>query len=383
MNEGGEEIASIETTEPGRLDLVPADPAALRRVLSAVRIRADYAAGNRLKKLEAHGSTVLETIAPPDSPREGLRSWSEHLSADFDLASGELSRLEQTVDFRFEQPDLAEYLPAAERLELVQNAEIRDATASVAASRITLEEGEGSMLAKGAVRARYVQQSEGEQTAASDDLFSASEPVFAAAEEMRSDQDNGLIECRGGARLWQGSNRIEGDRIVIDRAKKTLRAEGETRSSLVENEADSSVAGRINVSASSLLYVGDERTARYRGDVKLKRGPLSVSADELDVRFSPAEAGGESGRSLEEAVARGAVQVVDAAPGSGELRRGFGEFLRYLPEHDLAVLRGSPARVSNERDEETRGAELTYRISDDSLLVLGKQSERAYTFRNR
>lgn len=388
MSEDGEEIASIETTEPGRFKITPADPAALRRVLSAAVIRADYAAGNRLRKLEAHGAVALETIAPPGSKRDGLRSWSEHLSADFDLASGELARLEQTGDFRFEQPgrsgraNKAEYLPATERLNLEGDAEIHNATGSVAADRIGLEEGRGSLQAHGAVRTRYLQQEEAESTSPND-LFAASEAVFATAEEMRSDQDSGLIEYRGGARLWQGSNRIEGDRIFIDRGKGTLRAEGETHSSLVENDADSGAAGRIDVVADSLLYVGEERTARFRGDVKLKRGSLRVSAAELDIRFSPAGEAGESGRSLEEAIARGEVRIVDAVAGSAEQRRGFGEFLRYLPGQDVALLRGSPARVSNERDEETRGGELTYRISDDSLLVSGKPNERAYTFRNR
>jgi len=390
MGEGGEEIASIETTEPGRLNITPADPTALRRVLSAAVIRADYAAGNRLRKLEAHGAAALETIAPPGSERDGLRSWSEHLSADFDLASGELARLEQTGDFRFEQPGRsgravkAEYLPASERLDLEGDAKIHNATGSVAANRIGLKEGQGSLHAHGAVRTRYLQEQVGESTSP-DDLFAASEPVFATAEEMRSDQESGLIEYSGGARLWQGSNRIEGDRIFIDRGKDTLRAEGETHSSLVESEAGPGAAGRIDVVAGSLLYVGEERTARYRGDVKLERGSLKVSAAELDIRFSPAgvPGQGESPRSLEEAIARGEVRIVDAVAGSAEQRRGFGEFLRYLPGQDLALLRGSPARVSNERDEETRGGELTYRISDDSLRVSGKPNERAYTFRNR
>lgn len=368
MRPGGQEIAFLETTARGLLTILPENATASERRLEANALRLDYGAENRMESLNAVGRVELRDL-PKQPGRFPLTSWSETLNAGFNQASGELQRMTQGGGMRFEQGQrkgrAAEslYEPAAGNLILTGNARVDQPNAAITADKITLAEATSQLDAAGRVTARY---SDDAPSTAPDGMFEQGEPVFAAAETMTSDQERGRIVYEGGARLWQKVNRIEANKIVVDRTAKTLDAEGDVRSTLRGDEND---AQPVLVQSKKLLYQEQERQARYRGAVRLSRGPLRVRGEELDANMAE-----EAGASLRSAEARGDVEVLQTESG----HKGFGDKAQYDAASEQVILDGKPARALNPRGEETRGARLIYKIDDEGLRVEGG-AEPAFT----
>lgn len=368
MRPGGQEIAFLETTARGRLTISPADAVGSERRLEGDGLRLDYGAENRMETLHAVGRVELRDI--PQAPgRFPLTSWSETFAASFDPRSGELSRMTQGGGMRFEQDKRkgsaseSVYEPAAGRLVLTGDARVDQPNATIAADKITLAEGTGQLDAAGRVTASY---SDDAPSADADGMFEEGEPVFAAADTMSSDQRRGRIVYEGRARLWQKVNRVEANRIVVDRTAKMLDAEGDVRSTLRGAGEDAQPA---LVRSKKLLYREQDRQAQYRGAVQLSRGQLRVRGEELDANLT-----GEAGASLKSAEARGDVEVLQTESG----HKGFGDKGRYDAASEEVILDGTPAKALNARGEETRGARLIYRIDDEGLRVEGGD-EPAFT----
>lgn len=379
MRPDGEQIELVETHEPAELTLQPAGTGAAERRLTAARVRMEYADGNRMRSLEAHGDVHTARSGRGDEAPP-LETWSGSLEAALDPETGELTALRQWSDFRFVQGSQkgeageARFDADAERLELKGAARVDDATGVLRAFRITLDQVNDRVEAEGEVSSSY-REAAGRQ---GQGLFQSSEPVYATAREMQSDQKTGELVYRGGARLWQGANRIEAEMIRIDRQAKTLAAEGNVLTFLREGDRKDgdSDAGLVRIRAERMAYDEATRLARYSGGVTLERNQMRVRSRELEAVVRSAEGDREAG--LESAEARGEVEITEAGGG----RRGLGDWASFDPESGEVVLEGKPARALTPAGDETRGAQLTYKINDDRLLVLGG-SERAYTFRRR
>ena len=378
MRPGGESAEFVETLEPGRLAITPAGAKAPSRRLEAKTIRVDYSESNQMERLSAQGSVALERApaAPADKP---LRTWSEALAVEFD-ETGEMQSLKQWGGFRFDDGERtgaaaeALFTPAADRMVMSGKSHVEGPGGRISAHQISLEQSSEKLFASGDVAAVY-RDSTAEETSAG--LFAAKEPVYAAGQEMESDQKQGVIIYRGAARLWQGANRVEGRTLRIDRLGGTLHAEEEVVSYLEEKPKTAGAKPMLlEIQARQLDYSEKTRSAVYSGNVRLERGQLSVRAGRLDAQLSPA--GANESATLERAHATGDVEIVD---GSTQ-RRGLGEEAVYTPENENVILRGEPARAVNIAGEETRGAELNYALNDDRLQVSGG-ADRAVTFRRR
>ena len=405
MDEDGRDMQVLRTLAPGTLDLVPTDPSRRKRTLQARRMTAHYAAGNRLRKLNAEGDVQVRSHPPmlqqpPEKPRAILKTWSETLAAEFDPQSGEMRRLQQRSGFRFDQGGRrgrsgeAEFNWQTNEIELRHEARVWESTGSISADRILLDENTGDFRAFGGVSSTH-QESGGDRVNGgirTGGPFSSKEPVYATADRMRSNQTTGLLDYRGNARLWQGHNRIEADHIQIHRHSQTLAANGKAVSFLQPSGGQrdeplrqgSTSAPPVRVSADSIFYEEDGRRAVYRGGVELHRGRLRVRSDDLEAFLEPDESAGDSGQSrLNRAVARGQVQIFELPDTETPGRRAFGVEADYDPATEKVVLRGNPAQLTSESGRQTSGTELTYQVNDDRLLVLGSGASRSYSYRPR
>jgi lipopolysaccharide export system protein LptA len=63
-------------------------------------------------------------------------------------------------------------------------------------------------------------------------MLAGDEPLQAKAARMTSSDDNQQIRYEGNALMWQGSNRLQADRIDIDRKTGKLEAHGNVTSQL-------------------------------------------------------------------------------------------------------------------------------------------------------
>lgn len=410
MDATAENMEFVETLARGRLDLLPIEPGGSRDVLEADRIKMFYAAGNRMEKLQAAGTVSLERQPRAAASKTGRKAAPLHTSSgellgEFDANSGELRVLRQWANFRFEQGDRsgraeeAQFDLAANQIELKNRAAVWDPNSRTSADYLTLDEESGDFAARGGVSSVYQEKSAkaesgagGAQEETAGELFTPTEPVYATAERMLSNQRSGLLEYHGKARLWQGADRIEAEQIRIERHQKKLAAEGNVVSVISEKGEDSAAEqgadqasrasqGRpIEVRADAMLYDEATRQIAYDGRVELRRDALRVKAKELDAWLAPP---GSAGSRLEKAVARGSVEIIETAPRGLPPRQGFGERAQFHPGEDKVILEGEPARVISARQDTTRGSELTYYLGDDRLLVQGSPQERSYSLRRK
>ena len=394
MRENGEEMETMVTHTRGSIELLPREASQSTRRIDADRIQVSYGLSNWMERLRAAGEIVLRSGPAPvrgvrhTDERLVLHTWSKDLEAHFDAESGELTRLKQWGDFRFERGGQrgasheAEFRWTEHQIELTREAKTWDEGGMLSADRISLDEATGDYTAEGNVASML--EGTGARETGHDGVFSPSRRMYGTAEKMTSEKATGLLTYRGGARLWQGDNRLEADEIRIQRNTKTLWASGNVTSFLRENPpADGRATGRkdgapIRVTAQALEYDETRNQVLYTGGVRFQRQRLSIHSDKLLALLRSPEQGESR---LEEAVATGGVVIEERREDATMQRRGWGTFGRYNPAQAFVLLRGEPARVDDGRGGETRGAELTYSVRDDRLLVLGRSGERAQSVR--
>jgi lipopolysaccharide export system protein LptA len=223
---------------------------------------------------------------------------------------------------------------------------------------------------------------------------------------------------------WQGANRVEADKLDIDRENRVLEAHGKVVSQFADkakgdqsdqtkagqSQAGQSKAGQTNqttsdaakpgqskatvfqskatvfqskatvftvVHASDLIYTEETRLAYYRGGVAMVRPDLAVNSTELRAFLKDSS----SDSSLDKAFAEGAVKVVSTAATNGakRTRTGTSEHGEYYVEDQKVVLAEGQPLVIDSLKGRTTGKQLTWFANNDRLLVDGMDSKPAET----
>lgn len=385
MRSGGGDVENLETLAPGKLELASGGNDQEGRVLTAQKIEAAYAPGNKIKQLHASGEVHVRTLPPPSESGTGrfapLQTWSGRLLAAFDPASGDVRWLKQWDGFRFTERDRsgsgqeAMYRPSGQQVEIIGDALVEEPAGRINAARIYLDQAREMMTAEGDVTTSFVESPQPADKSGDPVFFSAAKPVFASGGRLVRTQQTGHISYSDGARMWQGDNRIAADRIDIYRGDHLLEAEGNVVTHLKPAGKSKRAAQPLRVSADSLSYDNRANRAYYRGKAELRRDVLTVTADSIEGILRPD--GGENG--LDWALATGDVSIREAKAEGG--RRGYGNEAQFWPNEDRIVLRGEPARLIGTAGDETRGRALTYSVGGDRLLVRGNTEERALSVR--
>lgn len=386
MRAGGQEIERVETHAPGRIDFLPRVAGRRRRQMEGERISILYGPDNQIQSFRS--VNVATRTEPPQGAkgRAPVQTWSKDLLAEFDPRTGQMKRMEQWRDFRYQEGNRqataarAVFDPEPDVMTLETGARMWDPDGSTSGDVIQLDQKTGRFTVQGHVnssrapdsRAAAGRPDEGPREGAWQGLLGGKEPVQAMAERMVSENRNMLIRYEGHAVLWQGGNRVQAGRIVIDRAQRRLTAAGDVISQLADAQPAEGTAPVFTVvRAANLVYTDADRRALYTGQVALSRPDLAVNCERLEAFL--AEAGEES--RLDRLFADGRVRVVQAVDGS--TRTGTGEHAEYYTAEQRIVLRGGNPVFVDSRRGTTRGAELTYFTGDDRLLVSGAPKQPA------
>ena len=394
MRPGGREIARVETGAPGRLEFLPNRAGQRRRVLDAERMEMEYGPQNQPQSYHAHKAatqTDPEPPAPGDKrpPAPTLYTWSDELAATFDPQTGQMSRLEQWGDFRYEQGDRrakarrATLEEARNLITLEQSARLWDATGSTAANRILLDQKSGDVSAEGDVVSTRLPDKKGQSSS----MLNNDEPVNARAQRMRTTERNQKIHYEGQAVAWQGANRIWADTLDIDRGSaRRLHAHGNVRTQLLDRRKSApagaaaqpgGAAAFVNIQAPDLVYTEADRLAHYTGGAHLTRPGLDVTASEIRAYLNDSS----SESSLDRAYADGRVEILRQAP--DRTLTGTSEHAEYYAgEQKIVMERGEPTLVDSLHGT-TKGAQLTYWTNDDKLLVNGAEKSPVRTMIRR
>ncbi|MEX2262745.1 MAG: LPS export ABC transporter periplasmic protein LptC [Bryobacteraceae bacterium] len=372
MREGGREIEAVQTEAPGQVEFLPNHPSQRRREMDGERIWIAYGPGNRVKSFRSvNVATRTEPPAAEAKTRGPLRTWSDNFLAGFDPVTGEMQRIEQWDNFRYEEGArkaraVRAVLEAKTgRIVLEQSARVWDDTGATAADVIHLDQKTGAFEARGNVASSRIPDKKKPSTG----MLSGDDPLQATAEQMFSESRNRHIRYLGKALMWQGPNRLRGDQIEIDREAGRLTAQGSVSTQLVESKAAS--GSFTNVQAARLVYTEDDKVAHYTGGVTLIRGDTRVKSEELRAYFVE----DDSGSRLEKAMADGRVEIQQTIP--DRTRTGTGEHGEYYVAEEKVILRGGAPELVDSLRGVARGKELIWFAKDDRLLVNGEADGRA------
>jgi lipopolysaccharide export system protein LptA len=389
MRPGGREIATVETDGAGTVDFLPNQEGQPKRSLKGDRIWMTYGSDNRIESFRSINA-FTRTDKPGTPAPPPMLTQSKELLATFDPKTSELLRLVQKTDFRYEEgtrratADQATLEQAKDMITLEGSARATDPTGSAAADRLVMNQKSGDFVADGRVATTRLP----DQKPSSSALLSGAEVMQGRAHHMTSAENNQKLHYEGSAVVWQGANRVEADRIDIDRAKQIFEAHGKVVSQFADKSApdktvtDKTVVDKTKptpapiftvVRAPDLVYTDGTRLAHYQGGAAMVRPGLSVVGQELKAYMNDRSASS----SLDKAYADGAVKIVSTA--DKRTRTGTSEHGEYYTTEQKVILNGGDPLLVDNIKGQTRGKQLTWWSNNDRLLVNGVENRPADT----
>jgi lipopolysaccharide export system protein LptA len=389
MRPGGKDIDTVETDGAGTVDFLPNRPGQPKRFMQGDRIWITYGADNRIQSFRAINAST-RTDKPGTPPPPPMLTQSKELLATFDPKTSELSRLEQKTDFRYEEgvrratADRATLEQAKDVITLEGSARTSDPTGTAAADRLVLNQKSGDFVADGRVSTTHLPD---QKPSSSSSLLSDAELMQGRAQHMTSAEKNQKLHYEGNAVVWQGVNRVEADRIDIDRTRQIFEAHGKVVSQFADKSPDKTAGEKADarkptaapvpvftvVKAPDLVYTDDTRIADYRGGAAMVRPGLIVNGKELKAYLNERDAD----TSLDHAFAEGAVKIVSTE--DKRTRTGTGEHGEYYAAEKKVILNGGDALLVDSLKGQTRGKQLTWWSNNDRLLVNGAENRPADT----
>ena len=385
MRKNGQDMEVVQVHAPGTLDFLPNRPTQRKRHLEGERMTIQYAANNQIESFRSvNVATRTEPEANAKKGSQPMLTWSKDLEARFDPKTGEMQRLEQWNDFRYQEGEQrakanrAVQESAANRITLTQNARVWDPTGSTDANEIVLNQKTSEFVATGNVRSTR----EAEKNAKNG---KSDEVTQATADRMETRESNSKIRYEGNAVMWQGENRLRAPRIDIERKAGQLRAFGGIIHQMVdEKSAQARKTGAIltNVKATEMFYSDKDRVVEYRSNVIMSRPGLEVQSNQLRAyleeddseRFNEQPSGG-----IEKAFAYGAVRIVET--GAQRVRKGNGETGEFYTADSKLVLEGGKPEmvdlVKGVEQRRTTGKQLTWFANNDKIIVDGQEQKPA------
>ena len=387
MRPGGREIDKVLADGPGTVDFLPNRMGQPKRNVKGEHMEFLYGADNRLQHFGAINATT-RTEHPDEPAAPPLLTRSKEIAANFDPKTGDLAMLAQKSDFHYQEGErqatanLATLDPGTNLMTLEGNARAWDPTGSAAADRLAMNQKTGDFTADGHVATTHVPDNNNSSNTA---MLSTSEVMQGRAQHMTSAEHNQKLHYEGNAVVWQGPNRVEAERIDINRAAQIFEAHGKVVSQFIDKAHDKTgdktqdktqekaapAAAKAGapiftvVRAADLHYTGETRIAHYQGGAALVRPGLTVTGKELRAYLNDSDAD----TSLDKAFADGTVKIVSNA--DRRTRTGTSEHAEYYTTDQKVILdRGEPLLVDSLKGQ-TRGKQLTWWANNDRLLVNG------------
>ena len=386
MRSGGQEIESVETDGAATMDFLPNRPGLPKRVMTSDKVWIKYGEDNRIESFRAVNVST-RTDKPGEKgkpvPPPGFTT-SKEMLAMFDPKTSDMSHLDQKGEFKYDQGDRharadhATLNQKTDMMTLEKGARVWDPTGSATAERIVMNQKSGDFTAEGHVASTRMPDPKGKSSS----MLNTDEIMQARAQKMVSTDTNSKIHYEGNAVAWQGSNRIEAEKLDIDRDAGIMEADGKVVSYFVdkdkgEKKSDGKTKAKAQlkppaaapiftiVHAPHLTYTEDTRIAVYKGGVLLQRPDLTVTGQEIKAFLNDADADS----SLNKTVSDGAVKIVSTA--HAKVRTGTSEHSEYYSDDGKVILSGGRPLLVDTKQGKTEGDELTWWANDDRLLVNG------------
>ncbi len=390
MRGGGQEIESVETDGAATMDFLPNRPGLPKRMMTGDKVWIKYGEDNRIESFKSTNVTT-RTDKPGEKgkpvPPPGFTS-SKEMLATFDPKTSDMSHLDQKSDFKYDEGDRharADHATLEQNTDMMtldKAARVWDSTGSAAADRIVMNQKSGDFTADGHVASTRMPDPKGNSSA----MLSTDEIMQARAQRMVSTDENSKIHYEGNAVAWQGSNRVEADRLDIDRDAGIMEAHGHVVSQFVDKDKDDKKSdGKTTtktkakpktssappiftvVHAPELIYTEETRVAVYKGGVLLQRPNLTVTGKEVKAFLNDADADS----SLNKTVADGTVKIFSEDKKRAKTKTGTSEHAEYFANDGKVILTGGRPLLIDSKEGRTEQDQLTWWTNDDRLLSNG------------
>jgi len=395
MRAAGKEIESAETAGPGTIDIVPNRPGMPKRFVKGDHIWVTYGADNRIQSFRSINVSTRTEKPPTEkqpSPPPAITS-SKELLAIFDPKTSDLAHLDQKSDFRYQEGDRrgrADHATLDQTKDLMTlegSARVSDPTGSASADRIVMNQKSGDFTADGHVASTHMPDKSGSSSA----LLSTDEVMQAHAQHMTSSDNNQKIHYEGNAVAWQGANRVDADRLDIDRDAGIMEAHGKVKSSFADKEKKAkdepvkddsdddgdraAVKAKVPatpiftvVTAPDMVYTEETRVVDYTGGVVMKRPDMVITSAKIRAFLKDAS----SDSSLDKAFADGTVKIVSTSEKLKRTRTATAEHTEYYADDGKVLMqRNKPKLVDSVKGQTEAPKELIWFSNDDRLIVDG------------
>ncbi len=386
MKPGGRDLERVVTHTPGTLEFVPNQAARHRRILKSNEMDIRYGAKSEIQSFHAVAANT-ETYPSEEEKKKTKPNLavaytnSKVLDATFD-EKAQLKLMKQTGDFHYvegprkAQADSATLEQDKNLMDLENHARVSDESGSTAGDHIELQQTTGDFDAKGHVSTTRLP----DEKKTSSDMLDKSEPTQGLADRVTSANRNHLIHYIGNAVLWQASNRIQADRIDIDRDKKGLVADGQVISQFEDKKKEADVPADAKkakpapaapiftiVKSRHMVYTDADRQAVYTGGTDFWRPGLTVKCVILKAFLNDDKSDADS--RINHAFADEKVLITQVA--KGRSRVGTSEHAEYYTDEGKIILSGGEPLLKDSLKGNTQGDKLTYFTEDDKLIVDG------------
>ena len=163
---------------------------------------------------------------------------SQEIFATFNPTTSELDRMEQNKAFHYEEgdrqarADKAVLEQSKDLITLDGSARVWDPTGLSTGDRIVMNQKTGDYSADGHVASTRQPDKKGQSSA----MLSNDEVMQARADHMTAANNHQKIHYEGNAVAWQGANRVEAEKIDIDRQRHVMEANGKVVSQFVDKD---------------------------------------------------------------------------------------------------------------------------------------------------
>jgi LPS export ABC transporter protein LptC len=369
---GGEDLERVRALEGGRLvmNLPESAREGYHKDLEGYTLVFEFDEEGKLDVLRARGGVTL-VLTPvvsgaPDKEDKKVVT-ARQLEAFFDPVSGDLREAICEKAVTFEQGDVrataekGTFQNLESKLILEEGPKLWDSKASLEAKVIHIDVVSGDVDGEGNVR------STSKDTSGSRGLFpsQSEEPVYFVSRKLRYDRARDIAVYTGEARGIQGQNRIEAGRIRLHQSSGELSAESSVTTTFLQTRKAG--APELTVTdAETFLYRSEDESLQYQGGVSMRSKEMTLKGKKVDVFLE------RDTREVREVLAEGEV-TIETPDG-----KAAGEHAKYLPDEDSMTVRGEQARLEN-AGKLTEGKQLTFFLSDDRILVDGREQTRTKT----
>ncbi len=366
---------------------LPAAGGAPPRTIRAAELAGTGQSGQGLTGMIFKDGVVFTESAAQDRPARTARA--QALTTRLAGGSGALQEARFTGSFRFEEGRLrAESVQAVYQIDAGTLAltgrdgttmpNLSDATLRIDAESIDLTLSPRKMSARGTVKSTLQPTAtKAGQTGRTrrPGLLGDAEPVMIVSDSMTYDEAAQRGVYTGQARLLQGNTQIFSDTITLDESKGDLSAAGKVRTTLAlaggKPDATPGSGDPTIVVASTFSYSDDTRRAVY--DTVAPDGLARMVGEQGDLRANHIELGLATGENaLDQLKATGQVTAIIG------VRTAKGAELTYRPSDERYVIVGAPVTYEDECNS-SAGKTLTFYRSSDRVTIDGNEEVRTET----